>query len=150
MHASLGATLRAQLDRKPVRYSLVSAVAVVVSQLVLFVCNGVLDWAPVPSNLTAVAIGSIPSYALNRAWVWGKRGRNDVWREVVPFWAFAFLGLAFSTLLVYFAAQWSDAVLVVNGANLAGFGILWVGKYFFLDGLLFGSVPADDSELVTP
>ncbi len=150
MRASLGVIARAQLDRKAIRYSLVSAVAVVVSQLVLLVCNGVLDWAPVPSNVTAVAIGSIPSYALNRAWVWGKRGRNDVWREVVPFWAFAFLGLAFSTLLVYFAAQWSDAVLIVNGANLAAFGVLWVAKFFFLDALLFSSVPGEDSELVTP
>lgn len=149
MRASLGATVRAQFERKPVRYSLVSVVAVAVSQVVLVVCNAGLDWAPVPSNLTAVAIGSIPSYALNRAWVWGKRGRNDVWREVVPFWAFAFVGLAFSTLLVYLAARWSDAVLVVNGANLTAFGILWVAKYFFLDSLLF-SVPADDSELVTP
>ncbi|MDP8988255.1 MAG: GtrA family protein [Actinomycetota bacterium] len=149
MLAPLDATLRAQLDRKAVRYSLVSVVAVAVSQVVLLVCNGLLDWAPVPSNVTAVAIGSVPSYALNRAWVWGKRGRNDVWREVVPFWAFAFSGLAFSTLLVYLAARWSDAVLVVNAANLTAFGILWVAKYFFLDSLLF-SVAGDDSELVTP
>lgn len=147
MQTSLGASLRAQFDRKPVRYSMVSVVAVAVSQVVLVLCNGVLDWAPVPSNLTAVAIGSIPSYALNRAWVWGKRGRNDVWREVVPFWAFAFVGLAFSTLLVWLAAQWSDATLVVSAANLTAFGILWIAKYFFLDALLF-SPSADDSELV--
>lgn len=149
MQTTLGASLRAQFDRKPVRYSLVSVVAVAVSQIVLVLCNGVLDWAPVPSNLMAVAIGSIPSYALNRAWVWGKRGRNDVWREVLPFWAFAFVGLAFSTLLVYLATQWSDATLVVNGANLTAFGILWVVKYFFLDGLLFRA-PVEDSELVVP
>jgi hypothetical protein len=72
-----------------------------------------------------------------------------VWREVVPFWAFAFVGLAFSTLLVHLAAQWSEATLVVNGANLTAFGLLWVAKYLFLDSLLF-TVPGDDSELVTP
>ncbi len=147
MLGSLGAFARAQFDRKPVRYSLVSVVAVGVSQLVLVVCSGVLDWSAVPSNLMAVSIGSIPSYTLNRAWVWGKRGRNNVWREVVPFWAFALLGLVFSTLLVHLAATWNDSTLVLSLANLSAFGILWVAKYLFLDALLFGM--ADEELVVT-
>ncbi len=146
MLGSLGAFARAQYERKPVRYSLVSVVAVGVSQIVLISCNGVLGWSAVPSNLMAVSIGSIPSYALNRAWVWGKRGGNNVWREVVPFWAFALLGLAFSTLLVYLAARWSDSTLMLSAANLTAFGLLWVAKYYFLDALLF-STP--EEELVT-
>ncbi len=144
MLGSLGAFARAQFDRKPVRYSLVSVVAVGVSQLVLIVCSGLLDWPAVPSNLMAVSIGSIPSYSLNRSWVWGKRGGNHLWREVVPFWGFALLGLVFSTLLVYLAARWSDSTVVLSIANLTAFGILWVAKYLFLDALLFGAV---DEEL---
>jgi putative flippase GtrA len=146
MLGSLGAFARVQYDRKPVRYSLVSVVAVGVSQLVLVFCNVVLGWSAVPSNLMAVSLGSIPSYALNRRWVWGKRGRNNVWREVVPFWGFALLGLAFSTLLVHLASTWNDSTLVLSLANLTAFGILWVAKYLFLDSLLFGVV---DEELVT-
>ncbi|MBW3573500.1 MAG: GtrA family protein [Actinobacteria bacterium] len=148
MATSLGAFTRAQFDRKPVRYSLVSVVAVGVSQLVLIVCNGLLDWSPVASNLAAVSIGCIPSYTLNRSWVWGKRGPNHLWREVAPFWALALLGLAFSTLLVHFAAGWNDSTLVVSAANLTAFGILWVVKYLLLDSLLF-ALPGDDSELIT-
>lgn len=148
MATSLGAFTRAQFDRKPVRYSLVSVVAVGVSQLVLIVCNGLLDWSPVASNLAAVTIGCIPSYTLNRSWVWGKRGRNHLWREVAPFWALALLGLAFSTLLVHLAANWNDSTLVVSAANLTAFGILWVVKYLLLDSVLF-ALPSDDTELVT-
>ena len=148
MATSLGAFTRAQFDRKPVRYSLVSVVAVGVSQLVLILCNGVLGWSPVASNFTAVSIGCIPSYTLNRSWVWGKRGRNHLWREVVPFWALALLGLVFSTVLVHLAASWNDSTLVVSAANLTAFGILWVVKYLLLDSLLF-ALPGDDSELVT-
>lgn len=146
MLGSLGALARAQFDRKPVRYSLVSVVAVGVSQLVLILCNALLDWTAVPSNLMAVSIGSIPSYALNRSWVWGKRGPSHLWREVVPFWAFALLGLAFSTLLVHLASQWNDSTLVVSAANLTAFGLLWVVKYLFLNALLFKVVDeaADD------
>lgn len=146
MLGSLGAFARAQFERKPVRYSLVSVVAVGVSQIVLIFCNGVLGWSAVPSNLMAVSVGSIPSYALNRAWVWGKRGRSNVWREVVPFWAFALLGLAFSTLLVHLAATWNNNTLVLSVANLTAFGLLWVAKYLFLDALLFGT---PEEELAT-
>jgi len=139
---------RAQLARKPVRYSLVSVVAVAVSQLVLVTCSGVLHWSAVPSNVTAVAIGSIPSYTLNRCWVWGKRGRNHLWREVVPFWALALLGLVFSTLLVHLAVQWNDSTLVASVANLTAFGVLWVVKYLLLDSLLF-RVPEQSEALAS-
>jgi len=148
MAGSLGALARAQFERKPVRYSMVSVVAVGVSQVVLITCSAVLDWSPAPSNLTAVSIGAIPSYILNRAWVWGKRGPSHLWREVVPFWAFALLGLALSTLLVYLAAMWNDSTLVVSAANLSAFGLLWVAKYLFLDAVLFRA-PPDESDLVT-
>lgn len=147
MATSLGSFARAQFDRKPVRYSLVSVVAVGVSQLVLIICNGLLGWSAVASNLTAVSIGCIPSYTLNRSWVWGKRGRNHLWREVAPFWALALLGLAFSTVLVHLASRWNDSIIVVSAANLTAFGILWVAKYLLLDSLLF-ALPGDDSELL--
>lgn len=149
MRASLLATVRAQLDRKAIRYSMVSVVAVGVSQLVLIICNGVLGWSAVASNLAAVSIGSIPSYSLNRSWVWGKRGGNHLWREVMPFWGFALVGLAFSTLLVHLASGWNDSTVVVSAANLTAFGILWVAKYLFLDSLLFG-ITVDEPELVAP
>ncbi len=147
MATSLGSFARAQFDRKPVRYSLVSVVAVGVSQLVLIICNGLLGWSAVASNLAAVSIGCIPSYTLNRSWVWGKRGRNHLWREVAPFWALALLGLAFSTVLVHLASRWNDSTIVVSAANLTAFGILWVAKYLLLDSLLF-ALPGDDSELL--
>jgi putative flippase GtrA len=136
---------RVQFDKKPVRYSMVSVVAVAVSQSVLLLCTVGLDMRPVPSNVVAVAVGSIPSYMLNRMWVWGRRGDHDFLREVLPFWIMAFLGLGFSTLLVHFASLWSDAALVTNAANLTAFGSLWVIKYLVLDSVLFGKGqhPAD-------
>jgi putative flippase GtrA len=129
---------RAQFQRKPVRYSMVSAIAVVAAQSALLLCTVVLDMRPVPANLVAVGVGSIPSYLLNRIWVWGRRGNHSFTREVLPFWVMAFLGLVFSTLLVHFASQWSDAALVTNAANLTAFGSLWVVKYLVLDSVMFG------------
>jgi putative flippase GtrA len=91
----------------------------------------------------------VPSYLLNRAWVWGKRGNHAFWREVAPFWAMAFLGLGFSTLLVDLASRWSAATMVLSAANLTAFGILWVAKYLLLDTVMFGSKHGAD-EAVEP
>ena len=147
--ASLLSRGRALFELKPVRYSMVSVVAVGCSQAILIGCRAGLGWSPVTANVTAVAISSIPSYVLNRAWVWGKRGSHHFGREVVPFWTLGFLGLLLSTLFVHLAARWSDATVVVSGANLAAFGVLWVAKYLVLDGFLFAT-PAheDDGSLV--
>ena len=116
---------------------MVSVIAVACSQAVLVFCSAVLDWTPIRSNVTAVAVSSIPSYLLNRAWVWGRRGQHDWLREIAPFWIFAFVGLGFSTLLVSLATRWSEATIVLSIANLTAFGILWVAKYFVLDQVLF-------------
>lgn len=133
----IAALARSHHGRKAMKYSMVSAIAIVCSQAVLVVAHAVLDWSPVVSNVVAVAVSSVPSYLLNRAWVWGKTGSHNVWREIVPFWTFAFVGLALSVFFVWMAAKWSDATIVVSAANLSAFGILWVGRYIVLDQLLF-------------
>lgn len=137
--------------RKPLLYSLVSVIAVITGQSVLWTCSGLLGWDPVPANVLSVAIGSIPSYGLNRYWVWGKRGRNHFWKEVAPFWGMAFVGLLLSTFTVAVATGWKDATWVASLANLSAFGVIWIGKFFVLHNVLFKDhhAPAED-DLVLP
>lgn len=139
---------RTQLDRRHIRYSLVSVVAVVTSQVVLIACNAVLNLNPIVSNFFAVSLGCIPSYYLNRSWVWGKRGRNHFWREVAPFWGMALVGLVFSTLLIALVSRWTHWTPVIMLANLSAFGVLWIVKYMMLDTLLFKIAPDDTSAMV--
>ena len=129
---------------KPIMYSLVSVIAVVVSQVVLILCHGVFDLSAVWSNIIAVAAGTVPSYSLNRSWVWGKKGNSHLWKEVVPFWALSFLGLVLSTVTVAIAERWNDSTVVIAGANLAAFGVLWVGKFLLLHYVLFKDHGATD------
>jgi len=130
--------------RKLIKYSMVSLISVVVSQIVqlatfFFTHNGVL------SSVVAVAVGTVPSYELNRRWTWRKNGPSHLWREIVPFWVMSFVGLVFSTLCVYLAEQWAEnrdiskarTALLLNAASLAAFGILWVGKFLIINHLLF-------------
>lgn len=124
--------------RKPLLYSAVSVIAVLTSQIVLVVCHAVLGIGAEWSNIIAVAAGTVPSYELNRSWVWGKTSKSHLWKEVVPFWVLSFIGLVFSTVVVSLATEWwKDTTIVVQGANLAAFGVLWVGKFLLLHYVLF-------------
>ena len=131
------------LLQKLVRYSMASVVGVVLGQSLLLAFYAGLDWDAVPSNILAVVLSTIPVYVINRSWVWSKSGSNSFLREVLPFWTMALAGLALSTLLVNIANQHSDAAIVISLANLAGFGMLWVGKFLVLEHLLFREADAE-------
>ncbi|MCX7621238.1 MAG: GtrA family protein [Acidimicrobiales bacterium] len=122
---------------KGIKYALVSVFNVVFGQGLLLLFVTVLDWRPVVGNVLAVCISAGPAYVLNRAWVWGKTGKNHLTTEVLPFWGFALAGLVLSTVAVA-ATRGIDIPLVANIANLTAFGVLWVIKFFFLDAVLFG------------
>jgi putative flippase GtrA len=132
--------------RKAIRYSLVSALCVLVSQSVLLVTFGILSLgSAVICNIIATAVAAIPSYYLNRWWAWGKRGRSHLVREVIPFWVLAFVGLALSLWMVSLAqheatrlaASHLEAAALVNMAALFAFGIVWIGKFVIFNRWVF-------------
>ena len=130
-----------------VRYSLVSVISVIVSQIVLFVAQSF--WSARTSNIIAGCVSAVPSYYLNRAWAWGKTGKSHLMKEIVPFWALDLLGLLISTWAADFAESNAHHVtssdlmarVIVNLAALAAFGVLWVGKFFIFNKVLFAHQP---------
>lgn len=128
------------------RYSMVSVINVVVGQALLFVLVRLFTWSTdwsngvawTVANIVAVSLGALPAYYLNRIWVWGKRGRSHLTREILSFWGFAFAGLVLSTVAVNIAANFTDVKIVANLANITAFGLLWVVKFFVLDSMVFG------------
>ena len=134
------------------RYSLVSVVAVAVNQIALVALFGAAHWSARSANITACAIAAIPSYLLNRRWAWGKTGRSRVFREIVPFWVLAFLGLALSTFATTWAEGATDAysrltqTVTVALASLSAFGVLWVAKFVIFERVLFAPKPGDPAE----
>ncbi len=101
------------------------------------------------ANVVAVCCGIAPSYFANRHWVWGRRGRSDFAREVVPFWVLSLAGLVASTVAVSAvassAAHWSTSAraLALPLANLSVFGALWLLQFALLDKVLFKTVPEE-------
>ncbi|MBI2708913.1 MAG: GtrA family protein [Actinobacteria bacterium] len=126
---------KSEAGRRAIRYSMTSAIGVAGTQVFLAVFQ-FLGWQPVVANLVAVTLMSVPAFVLNKRWVWGKRGKAHMRREVVPFWLFTVAGWILSTIAV--AKVPSGNKLAVQAANIAGFAVLWVLKYLFLDKIMFG------------
>jgi putative flippase GtrA len=131
--------LRDLIDRyggKALRYSAVSIIGVVITQVLIFGFIAA-DWPNWLANAVAVVISSVPAYLLNRAWVWNKRDAHSFAREVAPFWGMALLGLVLSTAAVAIVSNYTDSAIAASLTNIASFGVLWVGKFFVLEKLLF-------------
>lgn len=94
------------LPTKLLRYSLGSAVAFGVSEIVFVVLFAPHVLGAKGSSIVASVAGVVPGYFLNRNWTWGRRGRSSLWRETVPYW------------LVFAVSTLSAAVTIgaVNGA----------------------------------
>ena len=120
------------------KYSMVSVVGVVLTQLQLAIYVGLWEWRPTDANLIACSLTALPVFLLNKRWVWNIDGKVSLRREVLPFWIFTLAGLALSTGMVALAENISDSTLLVMAASIGGFGILWVAKFLFLDQIMFG------------
>lgn len=127
------------------RYGTVSAIATTTSLIVLGALVGTRAMTAGWANVVATAVGTVPSFELNRRWVWANQGDRSIRAEVVPFAALSAAGLALSTLAVSVIARWADdagladgtRTLAVQGANLAAFGVLWLLQFAILDRVLF-------------
>ena len=125
---------------KLLRYSGASVFGVVLTQVLLVLVHGVLNWEAELSNLLAVMLTSIPVFYVNKRWVWGQQGPAQMRREVLPFWAFTLLGLVLSTILVIVVDNYTDRTWPVLLANIGGFGLVWIAKFLFLDSVVFSLV----------
>ncbi len=144
--ADLRARAKTPSGVKAIRYALVSVISVVVTEVTLVILYGLLHWTARSANIAAVTAGGIPSYFLNRRWVWGKSGKSHLWKETVPFWVLNFLGLALSTWFADFAGSFGEShfdshliqTAIVGSASIGAFGVLWVGKFLIFNKLMFG------------
>jgi putative flippase GtrA len=148
--------------RRLLRYATVSVIS---SSISLGVLGVLVTTRALPAgwaNVVATAAGTMPSFELNRRWVWGKSGRRSILTEVGPFCAMTFLGLALSTIAVGFASAIAVSsgfstglrTLVIEAANAGAWASIWLGQFFVLDRVLFAdgsqsssTAPTRDSQL---
>ena len=125
------------------RYSAVSGISTVTSLAILGVLVGLFGVDAVLANVLATAVGTVPSFELNRRWVWFDQSQRSVLRQITPFCTLSFAGLVISTLTVrVVSARTVDLgrgwhTLAVEAANVSAYGALWVVQFVLLDRVLF-------------
>jgi putative flippase GtrA len=137
---------------KMIKFTMVSVISAVTSLVVLTFVYGVLRlWSEVPSTLFANLTAGVPSYILNRRWVWGKTGKSHMLKEILPFAVISVTGIGFALFTASQAHQFADShhlhhlvrTVLIVGTNVASFGILWVFKFLILN-RLFAQIPDVD------
>jgi putative flippase GtrA len=127
-----------------IRYTMVSVISTVVSLGTLALVFGVFHfWGEIGSTVFANAVATVPSYYLNRGWVWGKNGRSHLMKEIVPFWAMSAIGIVVSIFGAAIARHLGiehhlahlQQTVVVLFANVMSFGIFWVLKFLVFNRL---------------
>lgn len=119
------------------RFGAVSVMNVVITQVLLISLYQWTRFGATSANVIAVGVSSIPAYLVNRRWVWQRRGTHSLTREIAPFWAYTFAGLALSTAAVTAVDRLWESAIAVSLANITAFGVLWVTKFVLLDRWLF-------------
>ena len=139
---------------KFLRYSMVSVVAVAISELVILICAWLFHLSGVASNALGAAASTPAAFELNRKWAWGKSGKSHLWREVVPFWGLTLAGLAASTGTVDIADKMAkanhviglDRAFAIMAASLFAWGVVWVIKFVLFNRVVFAARPAEADE----
>jgi putative flippase GtrA len=119
------------------RFGAVSVMNVVITQILLLSAYRVASVGAVSANVFAVAVSSIPAYLVNRRWVWKRRGGHSIRREIAPFWAYTFAGLAVSTAAVAAVERQWESAIAISAANITAFAALWGAKFVMLDSWMF-------------
>ncbi len=149
--------LKSNEGRKQLRYALVSVIFVPLGQAFVQFFHWVShlnpepswlptwmhDWSDPTSILVTACLLTVPNYFANKLYVWKDNTNDKMKTQITVFWVAAMLGTAFAMGLAGLADHltknmqtiWQAIWLFV--AQLTGYGIVWIGRYFFLDKLIF-------------
>ena len=138
--------LRTEAGHRFLRFAVVSLAAVITSQVVLAVLSGPLNLGGFTSGVVASIVAAGVSYVLSR-WAWERRGKPDVLRETLPFWAVSIACWIILGLTTHYANSWAKSMdiqhwerhLVVNGAYLVMNCITFVCRFLIFHYALFAN-----------
>jgi putative flippase GtrA len=134
---------RSVLLSRVVRYGSVSAISTVISLVILGLLVGVVGFPATWANVIATGVGTVPSFELNRRWVWAQRAHRSIMRQALPYALLSFAGLVISTYAIHLASDATGGstralhTAAVEMANLGSYGALWMVQFVLCDRALF-------------
>ncbi|GAA3580036.1 hypothetical protein GCM10022222_76040 [Amycolatopsis ultiminotia] len=134
-----------------------SVAATVLSQVALITVLAV-GGAPWLASGVAFAAGAVLNFFLTRRWVWGRRGRPEVGRELLPYVAVISLGglasVGLTTLTGHLLAPLALPhvwwVVVLDGAYVFSYAVVFVLKFTLLDRVVFARDAARTPATTSP
>jgi putative flippase GtrA len=126
------------------RFVVASAVATGISQLV-FLTSYSLGTAPEVATVLAWLAGVIPNFLLNRR-TWGGGGRAALRGEILRYGAISVVTAVLAALATsnteplahaLFPTTRPAQVIIVYGAYVGTYGVMFVAKFFLIDRLVF-------------
>jgi putative flippase GtrA len=144
--APLARRLGGDGTRRFLRFVLTAAVAVVTSQVVLGLLTGPVNLSAGTSGVIAAMVAALVSYVMSR-WAWERKGRPDLLRETLPFWAVSLAVWIILGLTSHFSSVWAHSMgythlrkhLVVQGAYLLMNCVTFAGRFLIFHFVLFAS-----------
>jgi putative flippase GtrA len=136
--------LRTEAGKRFLRFVPVALAAVITSQVVLAVLTGPVNLGGFTSGVLASITAAAVSYVLSR-WAWERKGKPDLLRETLPFWAVSIAVWIILGLTTKYANEWAHSMgmhhlerhLVVNGAYLAMNCLTFVCRFLIFHYALF-------------
>ncbi|MGH3276385.1 MAG: GtrA family protein [Streptosporangiaceae bacterium] len=141
---SIQRRLRSGPARQFLRFVPVSLAALVSSQVALIVAVGILGVTAGTAGFVASVLGAAVSYVLSR-WAWRRKGRPDLLRETLPFWAVSVGAWTFLSFASHEASLWSRSmghshwarVAVVAGVYLLANCVTFAARFVIFHYVLF-------------
>ncbi len=125
------------------RYTIGSIICFGISELVFIIVFGSHLLGARGASIVASIAGVIPGYFLNRTWTWGRKGKSDFWREVLPYWTTALVSTAIAALFTgwvnsaFSAQSQMSRTFIDAAAYMAIYGVIFIGKYILFHTWLF-------------
>jgi len=135
---------RSAEGRKQLRYAGVSVVFVPLGQAFVQFFHWTNEtWPNYLSILVTAGILTVPNYFANKLYVWRDTSKDKLKTQITVFWIAAMLGTGFAMGLAAIADHFTTELsklwqaIWLFLAQLAGYGLVWVGRYIFLDRWIF-------------
>src|SRR5207248_195503 len=97
---------RTTVGKRFSRFVLVAVAALAASQLTLTLLLGVANMSAGIAGSVSAVTGALVSYVLSR-WAWERKGRPDLLRETLPFWAISVGAWIVLGVASHFSAVWA-------------------------------------------
>lgn len=143
--------LRTEAGKRFSRFLPVAVVAVLTSQLMLGLLTGPVNLSAGASGVIASMTAAFVSYVLSR-WAWERKGRPDLLRETLPFWAVSIAVWVILGLTSHYASVWAHSMgythlmkhVVVQGAYFLMNCVTFVSRFLIFHYVLFVNKDKDE------